>query len=252
MSDESRPLSVPTLRIDGDATKLFEALAKAQAEFEAIPEDAQGQIGKDRRFKYADFMTLIRHTRPYLVKHGLLLIQPLHYQDGMAVTTTIIAGHGARIESSFAFGADPNPQEFGRAHTYYRRYQLQAILGIEGEDADEARSANEKRNAAFVEKEPVKKTNGKAESKPPVAQAQPALDAEPAPKVAEDQRPVNTRIIDGMKQLSWKMDDLKAFYKAEIDKKGFDKADNLPAETKEKLWQLMVQKKGVAPFGLQA
>ena len=33
-----------------------------------------------------------------------------------------------------------------------------------------------------------------------------------------------------------------------IDKKGFDKADNLPAPVKQKLYDLMVVKGGVAPY----
>lgn len=257
-------IGLGSLKVEGDATKLFEALAKAQAEFEAVPRDSAGQIGTNRSFKYADYATLTKCTRPSLTKNGIVLLQPLHYENGMAVTTTIIAGHGARIESSFSFKADPNPQEFGRHHTYYRRYQLQGILGLEGEDADDARQENQKREqSSFTEPaaKPEPKPAGKAKASPTVVSEsttaaektapsaeKPAAEPKPATNGKPDNRPVNARIIDGMKQLSWKMDDLKAFYKEAIDKKGFDKADNLPVDVKEKLYNLLVEQKGVIPF----
>lgn len=243
-------IALGSLKIEGDASKLFEALAKAQAEFDAVPETSKGQIGKDRHFKYADFATLTKCTRPHLTKHGIVLLQPLHYEGGMAVTTTIIAGHGARIQSSFSFKADPNPQEFGRAHTYYRRYQLQGILGLEGEDADSVRQQEER--SQFVDTKPAAVPAAKVEPKAPVKAPEQAKPAEPKPaeqpKPAGDSRSINARIVSAMKELKWSTEDLKAFYKAEIDKKGFDKADNLSVEQKEKMYAALVEKKGVIPF----
>lgn len=253
-------IQLGSLKIEGDATKLFEELARAQADFEAIPETAEGQIGRDRKFKYADFATLTRYTRPHLSKRGIVLLQPLHYENGKAVTTTILAGHGARIMASFHFTADPNPQDFGKAHTYYRRYQLQGILGLEGEDADSVPMTSAKQTNGFSE--PEKKTAPKAlatAGKSPAPANDQKTDTSAAPSdssttstektssVPADDRPINARIIDAMKQLTWKMDDLKAFYKENVDKKGFDKADNLPPEVKESLWRLLIEKKGVLP-----
>ena len=158
-------IGINTLKVEGDATKLFEMLAKAQAEFLDVPRVDDGQVGNDRKFKYAGYATLVKCVRPALNKYGIALIQPLHSLDGKAITTTILAGHGARIETSFAFHADyvkadkyggkkDDCQEFGRSHTYYRRYQLQSILGIEGDDdADsiEAQRARREDQAQFSE-----------------------------------------------------------------------------------------------------
>lgn len=261
---EAIDIGVGSFRIEGPdeaVAKLFENLRLAQIEFDPVLEDAQGQAGQ-RSFSYADYSALTRATRPYLVKHGITLLQPLHSSDaGTAVTTTILAGHGARISSSFSFRADPNPQNFGKDHTYYRRYQLQAILGLAGEDADDARlSRAAKEKNGFTEAS--KATNGASKQplqEPSKPAPQAAAKAAPEkPKAVDevkgteekpvDARPVNARIIDGMKQLGWNMDALKTFYKAEIDKKGFDKADNLPAPVKEKLYDLMVEKHKVARF----
>lgn len=261
---EAIDIGVGTFRVEGTPEaqqRLFQELRDAQAEFDPVMEDATGQAGT-RSFKYADYSSLIRSTRPYLVKHGIAMIQPLHSENGNAVTTTVLVGWGARITTSFSFKPSGNPQEFGRDHTYYRRYQLQSLLGLAGEDADDAKlSLAAKEKNGFTEAS--KATNGASKqplqepSKPaPQAAAPKAAPAQPkavdevkgTEEKAVDARPVNARIIDGMKQLGWNMDALKTFYKAEIDKKGFDKADNLPAPIKEKLYDLMVEKHKVARF----
>lgn len=265
---EAIDMQLGSLKLEGSAeavNKLLEELAKAQIEFDPVMEDATGQAGS-RNFKYADYSSLTRATRPYLVKHGITLLQPLHSENGNAVTTTILAGHGARISSSFSFKADPNPQDFGKNHTYYRRYQLQAMLGLAGEDADDAKlslAAKEKNGFSEPKKTEPKKvdavsgTNEKPQpkqppqesSKPaPQAAVQEAPKAETAKSAPTDAKPINARIVNAMKQLEWNMDNLKAFYKEHIDKKGFDKADNLPAPVKEKLYELLIEKKQVAPF----
>jgi hypothetical protein len=160
-TDNGIELGLDTLTIKGDPTKLYENLAKAQAEFLPVPKMSEGQAGQ-KKFKYAGYATLMRCIRPALTAHGIAIIQPLHSREDMAITTTIIAGHGASISCSFSFKADytkkfkdgtvvDDPQEFGRCHTYYRRYQLQAMLGIEGDsDADDLPDVNEEK-AQFSE-----------------------------------------------------------------------------------------------------
>lgn len=183
-NDEGIDIQLGSLKISGDPTKLYEALAKAQAEFLPVPKMNDGQIGKDRRFKYAGYATIMRCIRPALSKYGVAVVQPLHSCDENAVTTTIVAGHGASIQSSFTFDADPNPQEFGRRHTYYRRYQLQSMLGIEGDsDADDLPDPNQER-AQFVDEARI---TGKALETPEAASAPPKapVSAEPKPAPAE-------------------------------------------------------------------
>lgn len=152
-------IGLDTLSIKGDPSKLYEELAKAQAKFIPVPRSNQGQVGQ-QKFKYAGYAQLMRCVRPALTEHGIAVFQPLHSRDDMAVTTTILAGHGASITASFSFKAEftrrqkdgtevDDPQEFGRHHTYYRRYQLQAMLGIEGDaDADDLPDVNEKKEQA--------------------------------------------------------------------------------------------------------
>lgn len=278
-SEATIEISIDTLRIEGDATKLYEALAAAQAEFAPVPKVDEGQVGMSRKFKYAGYATLMKCVRPALTKHGIALIQPLHYRDEMAITTTILAGHGASIQTSFAFKADfsrtdkngvttDDCQEFGRCHTYYRRYQLQSILGIEGDDDADASDLPKAQFSEQVKEATPPKANGKAapvqasvEPKPAVAKEEKtAISAKPSvastassePAKAEPSAPdlktLNNLIQEGMKQLSWKMINVREFYEANVDAAGFEKADNMTIDQKRALFDKMVALKNVTPF----
>lgn len=257
-------LHISTLKIEGDPTTLYQKLAEAQAEFLPVPEDSKGQVGKDRTFKYADFATIIKCIRPALTKHGIAFLQPLHTEGDMAVTTTILAGHGASIQASLMFNHDSNPQEFGRTHTYHRRYQLLGFFAIEGEDADDARKETEKMQQGFTEKksEPRNEAPKASAGQPPVpakqstnASSAPASDSKPSstaqPASASDpanNRPINDILKAGMKKLGWTMADVKAFYKEAVDPAGVEKADNMTIDQKRALLKKMVELKGIEPF----
>lgn len=273
-NDGGIEIGLDTLVINGDPTKLYDELAKAQAEFVPVPRGSVGQVGQ-QKFQYASYSTLIRCVRPALSAHGLAIFQPLHWRDGKAITTTILAGHGASIQASFAFKGEytkkfkdgtivDDPQEFGRAHTYYRRYQLQAMLGIEGDkDADELPDVNEepvqytekksspvaasapKELPVSAEKKPVaveKKTNGSAKV------SEPTTVVEKKPEPAQSVKTLTELITAGMKQLNWKVADVRSFYTENVDKAGFDKADNLTVDQRKALFDKMVQLKDVTPF----
>jgi ERF superfamily len=279
-----------SLAIKGDPTKLYEELAKAQAEFTPVPKGKVGQVGM-QKFKYASYAILIRCVRPALSAHGITILQPLHWRDGRAITTTILAGHGASIQSSFAFKAEftrkqkdgtlvDDPQEFGSHHTYYRRYQLQAMLGIEGDsDADDLPDVNEVREqaqyveASKPEPKPAPKasesavtspvavasqktddsvqpsepsTNGKAEKN---GKAKPAAKADAKPlDPSVTTKTINETLTAAMKELKWGMDELRAFYKEHVDEKGVERVANLTLDQRQLLFQKLVEVKNVTPF----
>jgi hypothetical protein len=281
--NEGIDIELDTLKITGDATKLYEALAKASADFLPVPRSNTGQVGQ-QKFKYAGYAKLMRCVRPALSANGISLLQPLHWRDGRAITTTILAGHGASVQSSFAFDADfrrkqkdgtmaSDPQEFGRHHTYYRRYQLQAMLGLEGDaDADDLPDVNEERETAqyvevskvtgkpveasppkvrdSVEKKPApvkeQKTNGSA--KP----SEPTTVAAESPKATEAQptttKTINELITAGIKELGWELPDVQSFYKEHVDPAGYTKTANLTIDQKRSLFKKMVEVRNVTPF----
>lgn len=87
--------------------------------------------------KYADLQTILEVVEPALLENGLLLIQPI--KDGKVFS--IITDGTTSIESGIELGAFNKPQDLGSAITYYRRYTLQALLGLSAED-DDGNTAN--------------------------------------------------------------------------------------------------------------
>lgn len=269
--DEGLDIELDTLTIKGDPTKLYEELAKAAVDFLPVPKSSAGQIGQTK-FKYAGYAKLMRCVRPALSAHGISILQPLHWRNDKAISTTIVAGHGASIASSFAFDADfrrkqkdgsvaSDPQEFGRHHTYYRRYQLQAMLGLEGDaDADDLPDVNEEQpQQQFSEPEKeAKAPKGKASAEKTSAPVQPTLPSsasvtEPSTTSAgasspESPKLLNDLLASAMKELKWGVKELTAFYVENVDPAGFEKANKLTVEQKTTLMNQLVKLKGVTPF----
>ena len=63
----------------------------------------------------------------------MLLLQPI--EDGKQYSR-IIDLDGGMVESSLALPTDLDSQRIGGAITYYRRYTLVALLGLQAEDDD--------------------------------------------------------------------------------------------------------------------
>jgi hypothetical protein len=252
---ESIELGVDTLQVSGDPTKLFEALAKAQAEFLPVPRSDQGQVGDNRKFRYAGYATLVRCIRPALSKYGICLLQPLHTRGGKAVTTTILAGHGASITASFYFKAEyvktnkagtfDDPQEFGRNHTYYRRYQLQSMVGVEGDDDADNLPRPEPVQFADSTSEPKSEPKSETKAEPKTETKSSPLNGKP---VEEDRRTFNQKIGSVASKLGWKLADIKAFYKEHVDEAGFEKSDDLTDRQKAALLSKMVDINGLTSY----
>lgn len=262
-----------TLVITGDASKLIEELSKAQADFLPVPRHDAGQVG-NKTFKYAGYATLMKCVRPALAKYGIAIIQPLHTErdgngDPWAVTTTILAGHGATIASSLYFAHNENPQEFGRCHTYHRRYQLQGMLAIEGDDDADAAPVNA---TQFKEAKPPSAPKNEAPKEAPKAPV--SADKKPAPAKASTPaspapasepftasstplvsgpdpaaKSINVLLEEALKALNWKMADMEAFYKEHVDSAGFKgKPSNMTIDQKRALHTKLVEHHDVVPF----
>jgi hypothetical protein len=103
--------------------------------------------------KYFDVNQLIEAVRPALIAEGLLLLQPI---EGGAVGTRIVdVDSGDSVEAFIPLPDLSDPQKIGSAVTYYRRYTLQSLLGIEAEDDDAnlASGNKPKVSKAFEKKE---------------------------------------------------------------------------------------------------
>ena len=120
---------------------IYEALAKAQSEFEPVKKNREGQIGT-RTYPYADLASILEAVRPALNKHGLFLMQ--HVVNGNLVTEIRHAsGEGIIGAVPLQADGDVTPQQFGSALTYGRRQGLSALLGIAAEEDDDGTQATE-------------------------------------------------------------------------------------------------------------
>lgn len=137
----------------------LERLLEAQKEIGAIKKDSDNPYFKS---KYFDINALLAEVKPVLNKHGILLLQPVVVKDGQTGIETAIKDTKSvdGIWSFFPLPVMPDPQKTGSAITYYRRYALQSLLGLEAED-DDANTASGKVFQPKVEKGKItNKPNG--------------------------------------------------------------------------------------------
>jgi hypothetical protein len=119
---------------------LAEALAAAQLE---ITDPAKDAVNPHFRSKYADLATVLKTVRPVLAKHGIALTQTTQILDGALVLVTRL--HWRNEELCGCYPISPvkaDPQGYGSAMTYARRYALQAIVGVAADDDDDGNAAS--------------------------------------------------------------------------------------------------------------
>lgn len=84
--------------------------------------------------KYFDVNQLIEAVRPALIAEDLLILQPI--ENGSVGTRIVDVDSGDSVEAFLPLPDLSDPQKIGSCITYYRRYTLQSLLGIEAEDDD--------------------------------------------------------------------------------------------------------------------
>ena len=110
---------------------IYTKLAAVKKEIGAISKDSTNPFFKS---KYFDINGLLKHVEPILQKNGLLLLQPI--VDGLVYSQIIDIETGDKVESSMLMSTLSDPQKMGSMITYYRRYTLQSLLGLQAEDDD--------------------------------------------------------------------------------------------------------------------
>jgi hypothetical protein len=116
--------------------QLAAALAKAQGEFGPLRKGAVNPFYKNR---YADLASVMDVARVPLVDNELSITQThAESETGhLIIETTLMHSSGEWITGHIKMPLSKNdPQGYGSATTYARRYALQAILGLAAEDDD--------------------------------------------------------------------------------------------------------------------
>jgi len=125
--------------------KLLEKLAEVKKEIGKISKNAENPYFKSR---YFDINALLEHTEPLLEKYKLMCLQPIDNNKVCSIIFDIESGES--IKSEIELPQQNDPQKLGSAITYFRRYTLQSLLGLQAEDDDG--------NKAKPEAKPVKQT----------------------------------------------------------------------------------------------
>ena len=116
------------------------ALALAQPHITNPPLDA---VNPHFRSRYATLAAHISAVRAPLAAQGISVVQStrIDVPGAVVVVTSLIHSSGEWISSEIALPCGATPQTYGSALTYARRYALAALVGIVGDEDDDANAA---------------------------------------------------------------------------------------------------------------
>ena len=118
-------------------SKISAALLEAQRAITFASKDASNPAFKNS--KYADLPSVIDAIKPALNESGIAFLQTFSPSDAgfIAVTTRLMHESGEWIEDTATIPLPKcDPQGYGSAATYGRRYSLAAITGLYQDDDD--------------------------------------------------------------------------------------------------------------------
>jgi hypothetical protein len=124
---------------------ISEALVKFQSELRPIEKDAENPFFKS---EYLTLAGILKNALPVLTKCGLSVIQPMRIEgDKTVLMTRLMHVSGEFLLSEMIMPTLADPQKTGSLITYYKRYQLQAMLGISSvEEDDDGNSVSAQNN----------------------------------------------------------------------------------------------------------
>lgn len=157
---------------------LAKALLTAQKAMGGATKSAANPYFKS---KYADYGAVLEACKDHLNDNGILITQPHIQIDGQSfVLTTLIhaeTGEFMTSETRVVAAKENDPQAFGSALTYSRRYGLQSFLAMPTED-DDAETAMQRKSKTDTPAPSNTSAFQKKEKETPKAAA-PATDATP-------------------------------------------------------------------------
>lgn len=138
--------------MDSIPGELASALAKAQAEMSNPGFDSQNP---HFRSKFASLAAVRNAVVPALAKHGVFVTQELtRTENGVACSVILMHSSGQFRYAPFEMPlAKDDAQGVASASTYARRYTLQAIACVVGDDDDDGNAATGKNGKQHEESE---------------------------------------------------------------------------------------------------
>lgn len=134
---------------------LVQKMLDIQLKLEPMVKDSKNPHFKSN---YFDINSLLEVVRPILNEVGILIYQPVLEVEGRSVlrTSFVDTESGESLISDIRLIESDNPQKIGGCITYYRRYALQSMLGLEAQD-DDGNFASGNNPIKSVGKAPVQK-----------------------------------------------------------------------------------------------
>jgi hypothetical protein len=119
---------------------IYKALVQFQAE---VPTIAKNNFNPHFKSKFADLVGVIDAVGETLKKCQLGVNHSMRVESGrMMLATTLFHASGETISSEMMLPDIQDPQKIGSAITYYRRYQLMAVLGVAPDADDDGNAAS--------------------------------------------------------------------------------------------------------------
>ena len=153
------PTYVPTDEDLDELSSFTQSKPSLRQEFAASLHAAQSEMSNPKKdstnpffdSQYLSLPQLLTSVREVLNRHDLILIQEPVNRDNMVGCTTILMHKNGYMSfhGPLLLPSKQDAQGFGAAVSYARRYALQSVLGLAGED-DDANSAVEKRTPAKI------------------------------------------------------------------------------------------------------
>lgn len=117
---------------------LLRAIAAVQAEMPTLRKTETANVGK-YKYKYIPLTDIWAALRPILTKHGLAVTNMT--EGGNLKTCVWHVETGECISSDHPVDTKLQPQAFGSALTYARRYNLNSLFQIVADEDDDAAAA---------------------------------------------------------------------------------------------------------------
>lgn len=149
-------------------TEMLKDFLEVQKELKPVKKDGANPFHKS---KYATFESVLDEALPVLHKHGFILNQIGGTDVNSNQTLRTIVTHvktGNVVTSDFILVTTKNdPQSIGSSITYFKRYAIQALLGMSTEDDDgQAATHKPKEQQAPPKSKPAELPNAADKLKP--------------------------------------------------------------------------------------
>jgi len=153
---------------------LSKALLKAQASMGGAVKGAKNPFFKSN---YSDYNSVLEVVKEPLNSAGIVVLQPTVVRDGKTlIQTTLLhseTGEYLTSEMEVVCAKQNDPQAYGSAVTYSRRYSLQSLLSIPSVDSDAEDAMDRGKQMTSVSKSPKQEAPVGAPTDAPAASTEP-------------------------------------------------------------------------------